>query len=43
MIEVDGKMVAAHRTSFIEQRDRSMEYQLAARSTINGRFRWTYP
>lgn len=43
LIEVDGKLVRAMRTSHIESRDREMEYQLAGGEIILGRFRWTYP
>ena len=43
LIEVGGALVKAHRTGFIADRDRQMEYQLADGTTITGRYRWTYP
>lgn len=43
LIEVGGALVKAHRTGFIAERDRQMEYQLTDGTTIIGRYRWTYP
>jgi len=43
IIEVDGELVRAERTGFVEQRDRQMEYQLQSGEKIVGRYRWTYP
>jgi len=43
VIEVDGKLLRAERTGFIEQRDRSMEYELGDGSKILGRHPWTFP
>lgn len=43
VIEVDGELVRAERTGFVEQRDRQMEYQLLSGERIVGRYRWTYP
>lgn len=43
LIEVDGQLIQAYRTSFVEQRDRQMEYRLENGQIIIGRYRWTYP
>lgn len=43
VIEVDGKLLRAERTGFIEQRDSSMEYELADGSKVLGRHPWTFP
>ncbi|MCY1285269.1 hypothetical protein D9M68_814680 [compost metagenome] len=43
LIEVDGELVRAQRTGFIEHKDRQMEYEKADGSTLVGRYRWTYP
>lgn len=43
IIEVDGELIRAERTGFVEQRDRQMEYELADGSRVLGRYRWTYP
>ena len=43
VIQVDGDLLRAERTGFIEQRDRSMEYELQDGSRILGRYRWTFP
>ena len=42
LIEVDGELLRAERTSFIPKRGDAMVYQLADRQ-IEGRFKWTYP
>ncbi len=43
IIEVEGELLRAERTGFVEQRDRQMEYQLQSGEKIVGRYRWTYP
>jgi hypothetical protein len=43
LIEVGGELLKAHRTGFIAERSRQMEYQLSDGTTITGRYRWTYP
>lgn len=43
MIEVDGNLVKAERTEFVQHRGQDMVYRLADGSTLLGRFRWTYP
>lgn len=43
VIEVDGELLRAERTGFIEQRDSSMEYGLQSGEKILGRYKWTYP
>jgi hypothetical protein len=43
VIEVDGKLLKAERTSFVEQRGRQMEYQLESGEKMIGRYRWTFP
>lgn len=43
MVEVEGKLVRAIRTGYIESRDRLMEYLTCSGEKILGRFRWTYP
>lgn len=42
LILVDGRLIPAERTGFIERRDRAMTYRTAA-GEIVGRFYWTYP
>lgn len=43
LIEVDGRLLQAHRTGFISERSREMDYELVDGTTITGRYRWTYP
>ena len=43
LIEVDGELVRAERTGFVEQKDRQLEYRLDSGRTVIGRYRWTYP
>lgn len=52
LIEVDGQLLLAERTSHNEKRDRAMEYRLLERidghliptgETVVGRHHWTYP
>lgn len=43
LIEVDGELVRASRTGYIESKDRAMEYKTADGVVIHGRYRWTYP
>lgn len=43
LIEVDGALVKAERTEFVQHRGQDMVYRLADGSTLLGRFRWTYP
>jgi hypothetical protein len=42
IIEVDGQLVEAMRTKFVESRDRELTFQTKA-GEIVGRFKWTYP
>ena len=42
LIQVDGELVRAERTSFIQSRDRQMVYK-TPNGEIAGRFMWTYP
>lgn len=43
LIQVDGELLQAERTSFIASRDRAMVYRLNDGREIEGRFPWTYP
>ena len=43
LISVNGELIKARRTGFIEGKDRVMEYELPDGSKISGRFDWTYP
>ena len=43
VILISGQPTYAVRTSFIESRDRQMEYRLENDELINGRFKWTTP
>lgn len=49
LIDVDGDLRLAERTSYIEKRGRQMEYALLdserqpTPETITGSFAWTYP
>ena len=43
LILVDGELIGAERTSYIEKRDRKMEYRTEHGELIVGRFEWTYP
>ena len=43
LIKVNGELVEARRTGFIEGKDRQMEYETPTGEIILGRFEWTYP
>lgn len=43
LIQVDGELLQAERTSFIASRDRAMVYRLYDGRELEGRFPWTYP
>lgn len=44
LIELEpGVLVPAERTGFISDRNRDMEYRVAAGGLVHGRFRWSYP
>ena len=43
LILFDGELIRAERTSFIEKRDRQLEYRTDDGQVITGRFEWTYP
>lgn len=43
LIEVDGEILEARRPVFVEQKDGQLTYELSDGSTLQGRFRWTYP
>lgn len=43
LILVDGELIKAERTSFLENKNREMTYRTEDGETIVGRFAWTYP
>lgn len=43
VIEVDGQLIRAERTEFVQHRGHDMNYRLADGSVLRGRFAWTYP
>lgn len=43
LIQVDGELIRAERTSFLENRNREMTYRTPDGEEIVGRFEWTYP
>lgn len=43
LIDVEGELLQARRTSFVERRDLQLEYELEDGRLITGRFMWTYP
>lgn len=43
LIFKDDRLMKAKRTSFIEKKNRDMEYELDDGSLIVGRYPWTYP
>lgn len=43
LIDVEGSLVKAERTEFVQHRGQDMVYRLVDGSTLLGRFQWTYP
>lgn len=43
LIKVGDDLIRAERTSFLEKRDRQMEYRTTEGEVLVGRFEWTYP
>lgn len=43
LLDVNGKLVYGRRTSYVEKRNRQLEYELQDGTFINGRFPWTAP
>ena len=43
LIAVGDILLPVRRTTFVESKDRQMEYQLPTGEKIIGRYQWTYP